>query len=111
MTVIKIDTTDKNFANDFKVANFDGLNISQRIFFRDSADVKPIIDEVLKFTISISDTVGGVTLGLFINWLYDKIKGNQKERIVINDNVISADTVQITQITQIIIGDNKTHEH
>lgn len=107
MIKIQITTTDKTFANDLKTANIDGLNINPRIFFRDSVDVQPLIDEALKFTI----TVGKAALPLLIKWLYDKRKGNNKDKIVINGDVIHADTVNITQITQIINGDNKTEKH
>lgn len=108
MTKIQITTTDKNFANDLKAANIEGLNINPRIFFRDSVDATPLIDEALKFTLTV---VVPVALPLFTKWLCKKIKGNKKDKIVVNGNVIHADTVNIIQITQIINGDNTTKKH
>lgn len=97
---ILINTTDRQLADDLKSINIEGLTIHPRFFTRDSADIKHVIVNIWQFSVNHA---GEVALGLFINWIYDKIKRNPQEKTVINGQTISAENIQINQIRQIIV--------
>ena len=58
-------------------------------------------DGEILFTAFVTLT-SGVTINLFSQWLYDKIKDKPNEKIVINGNQIFAESVNVIQINQII---------
>jgi hypothetical protein len=51
--------------------------------------------------------VGGAATRLLAQWLYDKLKKNSDQKLVINGNHISGSNIQIGQITQIFISEQK----
>ena len=102
-----IKTTDSQLADDLKSVNIAGLTVCPRFSFQDSAEIKSVIDHVWQFSINHIDDIA---LGLFINWLYDKIKRNPKEKTVINGQTISGEHIQINQIRQIIVNNYRVIE-
>jgi len=100
MKRISIQTSDKSFYTDFNNQNFDGLKIS--VFTKDSVEKE--ITDVITYIITFG---AGIAANVFSNWLYDKIKKNPDNKIVINGNQINAKALNITNIIQIISNDKK----
>jgi hypothetical protein len=63
------------------------------------------IPEVLQFVIDASINID---LGLFAAWLYDKVKGKQVERIIINRRVIT--TITTETIRQVLEEEIRSRE-
>ena len=99
--IIALNTTDRNLANDLKSIKIDGLTVRPRFTFNDSGSVPVMSDGIWEFTIICA---GNLTIALFANWLYDKIKHNPKEKTTINGQIISGENIQSIQIQQIIIN-------
>ncbi len=99
MTDIIINTNDSQLADDLKSVNIEGLTVRPRFMFRDSGDIQPVIDNVWQFAVNHT---GDIALGLFISWLYDRLKRNPKKKTVINGQEISGEHIQIKYIRQVI---------
>lgn len=63
--------------------------------------LKSAIDGNMLFTVAIT-FASSIAVNMFSQWLYDKMKNKPDEKVVINGNHISAKTVQVLQIIQII---------
>jgi hypothetical protein len=63
--------------------------------------LKSAIDDDMLFTAAIT-FASSVAINMFSQWLYDKMKSRMAKKVVINGNHISAKTVQVVQIIQII---------
>jgi type 1 glutamine amidotransferase len=100
MKRISLQTSDKTFYTDFNNQKFDGLKIS--VFTKDSVEKE--ITDALTYIVTFG---AGIATNVFSNWLYDKIKKNPDNKIVINGNQINAETINVTNIIQIISNDEK----
>ena len=76
MKRISIQTSDKNFYTDFNNQKFVGLKIS--VFTKDSGEKE--ITDALTYIVTFG---AGIAANVFSNWLYDKIKKNPDNKIVI----------------------------
>lgn len=96
MQRISLNTTNSSLYQELKQQQFEGVRVS--VFTTDSTP--PEIGGVaLKLIVSVSSQVA---LGLFVNWLYDRLKKKPAEKVTINGQQISGESVQIDQINQII---------
>ncbi|SRR6266571_5144698 len=95
---ITIRTSDRSFYSDLKAASIEGIKVS--FFTKDS--IEP--GELLTVIVTSATTVA---TELFIKWLYHKFRSKPNEKTVINGNQIFVETIQITEITQIVFGEKK----
>jgi len=65
------------------------------IFIRDAMG----IPEIMNFTITVAPNVaGGVIAGIIANWIYDKLKGKNVERIMIDRKEVQIEKGEITKV-------------
>jgi hypothetical protein len=95
---ITIQTSDHSLSSDLKAANIDGITI----YIAPKLAMDSI--EISDLSTIIITIASAVTI---IDWLCDRLKKKPNEKTVINGNQINSKTANVTQITQIVLGESK----
>ena len=83
--IIEIHTNDKDLLSDLRSENMPDIRLSQKVFTCDSPDWIPPVEQILTFILNTANTVA---LQLLSEWLCDRFKRNEPEKLIVNNITI-----------------------